>query len=66
MPKELYVTKALEVLKALRDDGPIRRNEFTSRLDVRNVDAQEMEALLMRYELAKPESGRNGLWKLID
>jgi hypothetical protein len=64
LSKKLYIAEALGVLKELRDSGPIRRKEFTSRLTARNVEATTLGNLLKRFELAKPS--RDGLWKLID
>lgn len=66
LSNKFYVAEALEVLKELRDNGPMRRREFTSRLKKRGVDAKTLEDLLRRFELAKPEPGSNGFWKLID
>ena len=66
LSNKLYIGEALEALKELRDNGPIRRKKFRSRLNNRRVDAKTLEDLLRRFELAKPESGRNGFWKLID
>ena len=63
---KLYIAEALEVLKELRDNGAMRRQEFTSRLNDRGVRANILGALLRRFELAKPEPGRTGYWKLID
>ena len=66
LSSKLFIAEALEVLKELRDNGPIRRREFRSRLNNRGVDAKTLEDLLRRFELAKPESGSNGFWRLID
>jgi hypothetical protein len=66
LSKTLYIGVALEVLKELRDNGPVRRREFRSRLEKRRVNAKTLEDLLKRFKLAKPESGQNGRWMLID
>lgn len=63
---KLYIGEALEMLKELRDNGAMRRREFTSRLNDRGVRANVLGALLRRFELARPEPGRTGYWKLID
>lgn len=62
----LYIAEALAALKELRDQGPILRKKFSFRFKSHGVDAEALEDLLIRFELAKPESGRDGLWKLID
>jgi hypothetical protein len=61
-----YIGGALAVLRELRDNGPIRRPEFRSRLKNHGVDAKKLEDLLKRFKLAKPDPGKNGRWKLID
>jgi hypothetical protein len=61
-----YTAVALDVLKKLRDSRQIRGREFRSLLNKFGVDAKELEILLRRFKLAKPESGSNGFWKLID
>ena len=66
LSKKWYIAVALEVLKELRDNGPVRRREFRSRLKNYRIDAKTLEDLLKRFELAKPESGKNGRWMLID
>jgi hypothetical protein len=62
----LYMTETLNLLKALRDIGPISRQEFKSRLRDRGVDAKKLGGLLARFSLAKPTYGRKGVWKLVD
>ncbi|MFH2108539.1 MAG: hypothetical protein ABII93_07715 [Chrysiogenia bacterium] len=61
-----YIAEAIEVLKELRDNGPIQRREFRSRLENHEVNDKTLGDLLKRFELAKPESGKNGCWMLID
>lgn len=61
-----YVAEALNVLIDLRDNGPIPRGEFRSRLKNRGVDVKNLANLLIRFGLAKPESGKNGCWMRID
>jgi len=61
-----YIGGALEILKQLRDKGPIRRDEFRRRLIAQNVDPKKIETLLVRFKLATPDPGRNGFWKIID
>lgn len=62
----LYVSETLGLLIALRDKGPISRQDFKSRLEDRGVDAKKLGGLLMRFNLAKPTYGSNGVWKLVD
>lgn len=66
LSNNIYISEALAALRELRDNGPIRRKKFRARLINRGVEAKTLEKLLMYFELAKPESGRNGFWKLID
>lgn len=66
LSRRSYIGGALEILKQLRDNGPIRRDEFRRRLLAQKVGPKEMEVLLIRFRLAKPDPGRNGSWKIID
>jgi len=66
-PTSAYVAVALEALKELRDNGPVGRKDFTRRLKHGGIaDVKKMENLFKRFALARPGSGTNGLWKLID
>ena len=66
-PATVYVSVALGALKDLRDNGPMSRRDLTRRLKKDGVvDAKTLEGLLRRFELARPETGRDGEWKLID
>lgn len=66
LSRHSYIGGALDILKHLRDIGPLRRDEFTRRLITHNVDPKIMEGLLVRFKLAIPDPGRNGFWKIID
>lgn len=61
-----YIAEALDCLIELRDRGPMSRREFNLRLRSRDIDAKKMGDLLIRYDLAKPTSGKKGTWMLID
>jgi hypothetical protein len=63
---KLYIAETLYILKELRDKKPIRRQEFRSLLKKKGVDPKIMEKLLIRYNLAKPDPGKNGYWKKSD
>jgi hypothetical protein len=62
----MLITEALDVMRMLRDSGPIARREFKSRLQGHGVDAKRLGDLLMRFNLAKPTRGAKGVWMLID
>ncbi|MBN1473228.1 MAG: hypothetical protein JW914_01305 [Syntrophaceae bacterium] len=66
LSEKAYITEALEVLREIRDSGPIPRREFKSRLDNRDVDAKILGNLLKRFELARPEPSKDGCWWLFD
>ncbi len=66
LPARSYITEALGVLIALLNNEPIDRCEFRSRLKNCGINTQILEDLLIHFELAKPEPGRNGSWLFID
>ena len=61
-----YITVARDLLRLLRDEGPMRRREFREYLKDNDVDEKLVQGLFKKYELAKPDSGKNGVWRLID
>jgi hypothetical protein len=66
LSSKAHISGTFAALKVLRDSGPMRRSPFRSFLRDRGVDAQTIEELLKKYRLAKPDSGKNGYWRLID
>lgn len=61
-----YIAETSDLLNALRDEGPMSRQEFRSRLKDRGIDANWLGGLLRRFKLAIPTYGRKGVWKLVD
>jgi hypothetical protein len=66
LSKTSYIGGALEILRQIRDEGSIGRNDLRKRLIAHDVDPSTMERLLIRFNLAKPDPGMNGTWKVVD
>jgi hypothetical protein len=66
LSSQAYIAESLNALHHLRDDGPVLRKEFKLVLQDPDVDFGIVEKLLIKHQLAKPDSGSKGSWKLID
>lgn len=64
LSSKAYIAESLNALHHLRDNGPLSRKEFKSILEDRKVNIGVIGNLLIKHQLAKPDS--NGYWKLID
>jgi len=66
LSSKLYIAEAIDAINLLRDKGAISRHAFRAYLLKHEVDPKILEGLLIKYDLAKPDPGKDGKWKKID
>ena len=63
LPIDTYISEARNALINLRDNGPIPRQDFSTSIEDRGVNAILVQSLLQKYRLAII---KRGYWWLID